>query len=233
MTEPTAKPLPRKTLERMDQAWDRMSADYGARLNLSPESECYLQLAAQVPPSQSELKILSLGTDPGFELDSLLQRVPQARLTCLDVSGKMLERLQQRLAETAGQMETIQASYVNYPIPEESFDLIVSSKTVHHLLDDVKVGLFQAIRQGLSQDGLYLELDDVCTKENMVALRQNFEQQAGVKEGGDQGEWNQNINVTVERELELLQQAGFSAARSPWSQLNENGYGVAVFVCQK
>jgi hypothetical protein len=104
---------------------------------------------------------------------------------------------------------------------------------VHHLVDDVKLELFRTIRRGLVDHGLYLELDDVCTEENMHALRRNFENQAARKEGGTTGEWNQNINVTVETEIALLRKAGFSSVQSPWASLDDNGYGVAVFVCEK
>ncbi len=220
--------------EKMEAAWDRMSADYGDRLNLAPSNQCYMELAKGLPQTPRELKILDLGSGLGYQLDQILLRVPNALITCVDMSKNMLTQLVDRLSKYKGQITTQHQSYVGADFGESHFDYVISSKTVHHLQRETKIELFRSIRRALKDRGDYLELDDIMSrKEQEIAAQKEYEKRFSSLEGAATGEWNHNLNCTIETEKKLLEESGFSQVEVPWHEFSDSGYGLAVFVCRK
>jgi len=220
--------------ERMDAAWDRMSADYGERLRLSPADEHYHQLAGQLPATEQPLRLLDLGTGLGYQLDAIFERMPNLKVTSLDVSSQMLEKLRARLKPYASQIETRCESYVEADFGEALYHYAISSLTVHHLPRPTKLALFRQIRRALKPGGLYLELDDVATTPEQEAVgTRDYEKFIAQREGGVKGEWNHNMNFTVETECAVLEEAGYSRVEVPWRITYQNGYSRALFVCAK
>jgi tRNA (cmo5U34)-methyltransferase len=223
----------KQTLERMDDAWDRMSADYAQRLKLDPSDEHYVALARQIPRTDRALEILDLGSGLGYQLDALMERLGRARFTCLDVSGKMLEGLMARLGRRAQRVTTRKQSYVKADLGDTLWDYVVSSLTVHHLVRPTKLALFGRIHAALKPGGLYVELDDVASPATEKRSLELYEQHIAGKEGDSIGEWNHNMNLTIPHERELLEQAGFAEVTVPWRNTDDEGFGRAVFVCRK
>jgi tRNA (cmo5U34)-methyltransferase len=167
---------PMDDLERMEEAWDRMSADYGERLGLAPDGPCYLALAQQIPETTEPIRLLDLGCGLGYELDGIFDRAPAARVTCIDISRKMLDKLEQRLTPFSKQIKLRHESYIDAELDEAAYDFVISSLTVHHLPRHTKLALFRKVRRALVPGGTYVELDDVADPERERLGQQWYEE---------------------------------------------------------
>lgn len=76
-------------------------------------------------------RILDIGTGPGWLLTILRQRLPDATLVGLDISAAMVATARRNLAG-AGGVELHRAGAGALPFPDASFDLVVSTLSLHH-----------------------------------------------------------------------------------------------------
>jgi tRNA (cmo5U34)-methyltransferase len=223
---------PMDDLERMADAWDRMSADYGERLRLAPRGPCYAALALQIPETAQPIRLLDLGCGLGYELDGIFDRVPAARVTCIDISRKMLDKLAQRLASFSKQIKLRHESYIDAELDEAVYDFVISSLTVHHLPRHTKLALFRKVRRTLVPGGTYVELDDVADPERERLGQQWYEEYVAGRDGGERGEWNHNMTLMIPTERALLEESGFADVSVAWTDTNSLGFGRAVFVAR-
>jgi ubiquinone/menaquinone biosynthesis C-methylase UbiE len=89
------------------------------------------EAASLVPPGGT---VLDAGTGPGTLLVQLAKRRPDLRLTGIDLSGDMVA-LAERNLRAAGhgdRAEVRQADVADLPFPDASFDLVVSTFSMHH-----------------------------------------------------------------------------------------------------
>ncbi len=122
-------------------------------------------------PIQPHWRALDYGAGTGLLTLNLLPRL--AAVVALDSSTGMLERFQQKLA--AADIGNVQTRFWNLetePYPEQGFDLVVSSMTLHHLLDVplifqrlaalLKPGGWLAVADLDTEDGsFHAQMDDV------------------------------------------------------------------------
>jgi ubiquinone/menaquinone biosynthesis C-methylase UbiE len=93
----------------------------------------YRRLAADVaglaPPGGA---VLDVGTGPGVLLVELAARRPDLRLTGVDRSADMITAATRNLEPYAGRARALAGDVVALPFPDRSFDLVVSSLSLHH-----------------------------------------------------------------------------------------------------
>ena len=90
------------------------------------------EVAAQRPPAGAS--VLDVGTGPGRLLSELAAQRPDLRLTGIDLSPSMIEVARQRLA-ALGPQAPIRLDVGDggqMPYPDRSFDLVVSTVSMHH-----------------------------------------------------------------------------------------------------
>jgi len=220
-------------LETMRRAWDRMSSNYTDHTDLHPADLHYQELAKQFPMTTSSLRLLDLGSGLGYALDSILVRIPNAIVTCLDLSDQMLKGLRQRLIKYSSQIETRNESYVTANLGENQYDYIISSFTLHHLPKDTKLAVFKKIQLALDAKGFYVELDGVASLDQEANSQKTFKQYVAQRQGADLGEWNFDLLLSISAEKNLMDRAGFSSVTMPWIQTDETGAGRAIFVAEK
>jgi ubiquinone/menaquinone biosynthesis C-methylase UbiE len=82
----------------------------------------------------SQGALLDIGTGPARLLLKLHQQSPGMRLVGIDSSSAMITKAKQNVAE-AGLLEFVEiklGSANNIPFPEQSFDIVVSTVSMHH-----------------------------------------------------------------------------------------------------
>lgn len=98
-------------------------------------------------PNVNGLAILDAGCGPGIYADLLIQR--GGKVTALDVSPAMVALAKERLAGKA-EVHNWDLSKTPLPFHDQSFDLIVSSLTIHYILDLDKLfhDFFRLLKSG-------------------------------------------------------------------------------------
>ncbi|MEM6554210.1 MAG: class I SAM-dependent methyltransferase [Planctomycetota bacterium] len=220
-------------LESMEAAWDRMSVDYAERLQMTPRDERFIALAAEIEPSAQPLSVLDLGCGLGFELDAIFERLPNAQVTAVDISEKMLARMMERLSPFAHQITSRYMSYVDLNEPMDTYDIAISSLTVHHLPHATKLDVFRKVIAALRPGGVYLECDEFASPAKEELGQRWFDKRVAHREGAERGDWNHNMMFTIEHEVAVLKEAGFVSVRAPWQDVDADGTGMAVLVGTK
>ncbi|MCR8659516.1 class I SAM-dependent methyltransferase [Paenibacillus endoradicis] len=103
--------------------------------------------------------ILDLGAGTGLMSSFLLKKYPNASVTLIDLSEKMLDVAKTRL-QSYPNVSYLIADYTNY-IAKEQYDIIVSALSIHHLTDPQKLELYENTYNNLKDTGIFINADQV------------------------------------------------------------------------
>jgi tRNA (cmo5U34)-methyltransferase len=206
--------------EKMGDFFDERSAGYDEHMQQSLDSfqAFYEAIAQPIPRTEAELQILDIGCGTGLELGSIFQRAPNAQITGVDLSERMLECLRGKYARRLGQLALIHGSYLEVPFGEALYDYAVSVMTLHHLKSRRKGRLYGRIRQALKEGGEYIEGDYVVSEEKADQMLAEHREEMGRVEGREDGAYHIDIPLTMEVQRELLLGAGFSQVELIWEE---------------
>jgi SAM-dependent methyltransferase len=131
----------------------------------------------------------------------------------------MLALLLKNHADSHDKITVIEASYLDWQYPDETYDVVVSNMTMHHLWADEKTGVFRKIYGTLKPGGCYIEGDFFVDEITVEQYRRRYDViTAGLPGKARPGEYHIDIPCTVETEAELLRNTGFK----PVEVLNSN-----------
>ena len=202
----------------MGEFFDRMSGEYDAHMkeNVEGFEQFYGYIAASIPETKAELRILDIGCGTGIELAAVFQKVPNALITGLDLSGKMLDILRDKYNNYHNQIRLVRESYVTFSYGENMYDYIISVMTLHHLLPDSKRVLYQKIRKALKPGGKYIEGDYITTPEKEKQVRDDFFKLRESDPGLVDGTHHIDLECSLETQKSLLVKAGFAGVDVLW-----------------
>lgn len=223
------------------------NADYfdtGIRYLLPGYDEMLNAIVRCIPTTSRD--ILELGCGTGELSLKILQHCPDARVTALDYSPRMLKFAREKITESGYQerwtgIEADFGEWANNPEKfgiSGNFDACVSSLAIHHLADEMKLKLFQCIYQNLNSEGCFWNADPTLPEspalmEIYKSVGDDWAKQQGViiadvraKVGTSNpyGFSSQDQLATLDTHLQMLTQAGFETVAVPWKY-----YKIAVF----
>ncbi|MGD1010976.1 MAG: class I SAM-dependent methyltransferase [Acidimicrobiales bacterium] len=154
-----------------------MNEDPSDQFHFDPET--YLDMICSEVPDYFELqdavgeaatgivadRVLELGVGTGETAVRVMAVHPAAHLIGVDESSEMLDSARGRLGKAdlvVGRLED--------PLPEGTFDLVVSALAVHHLDDRGKADLFRRISERLRPGGRFVLADVVVPDDPADAL---------------------------------------------------------------
>lgn len=175
----------------------------------------YQAVAQQIAATNVEVCILDLGCGTGLELKNVFERVPNARVTGIDIAPNMLHQLRSKFSNRMGQITLIQAHYLDIPLGEAVYDYAVATLTLHHLPPHNKVRVYEKIRTALKENGLYIEGDTSCLPKEPED-HYWYDEFISKLPGGDRAQWNYDMPLPVEKTTQLLYEAGFSDVKLTW-----------------
>jgi ubiquinone/menaquinone biosynthesis C-methylase UbiE len=111
----------------------------------------YRRLARDVAWLAGEgASVLDVGTGPGVLLVELAELRPDLRLTGLDLSADMIAAARRKLVRYGDRASAVTGDVADLPFEEASFDLIVSSVSLHHWSQpgDAAAELARVLRPG-------------------------------------------------------------------------------------
>jgi len=112
-------------------------------------------------------RVLELGTGTGETARRLLDRLEDAELVSVDESAEMLHVAAHTLP--AERVQLVEGRLQD-PLPEGSFDLVVSALAIHHLAEHEKPDLFARVRAALSPGGRFVLADVIVPDDPAQAL---------------------------------------------------------------
>lgn len=104
-------------------------------------------------------KILDLGAGTGLLTKQLFKRYRRAELTLIDLSENMLDIAKQRF-EGFPNFNYINGNYLEHDF-DNSFDIVTSSLSIHHLENRDKKVLYGKIYDILNDGGIFINADQV------------------------------------------------------------------------
>ena len=158
--------------------------------------------------------VVDLGTGSGALAAEILKVRPKARLIGIDADPSMLETARKRLK---GRIDTIEDNFERARIPR--CDVVSASFSLHHVDSGRKKGaLYKRCFASLRDGGTFVSAD--CFLSSSAKLRQRHRQAwldhlqtKYTKKKSEQflRTWaKEDVYFTLDRELELLKEAGFS-----------------------
>jgi tRNA (cmo5U34)-methyltransferase len=205
-----------RTFGRDAEIYDR------TRRQLVPCFDDFYRVAVErlAPRRDHPVEVLDLGAGTGLFAAMVAEALPQARLTLVDASAEMLARARQRLGAES-RFRFVVADF-RQPLPDGSFDAVVSALAIHHLDDGEKRDLFRRIHAALRPGGVFVNADQVMgpTPELESAYREAWlgrVRAAGVAEADLTAaleRMKEDRTSPLEPQLEWLRQAGFARVDS-------------------
>lgn len=156
--------------------------------------------------------LLDLGCGTGLELEAIYRRFPNAKITGIDLSKDMLDKLQQKYG--GKKIELIHSDYFEYPFETEQYHAALSFETLHHFTYEKKQKIYKKIFESIQQGGYYIECDYIacCSEEESICLEQ-YEYKRKENHVPEDVFVHIDIPLTLEHQIELMQNAGFRQVR--------------------
>ena len=200
-------------LERMDAFFAARVDGYDEHMRTTIEGASYFYAyTASLLPAENGARVLDLGCGTGLELEEYFRLNPEADVTGIDLSEAMLNVLKEKLPDR--KIRLIPGSYFDVPLGENEYDAAVSVESLHHFPAEQKESLYRKLHAALKQDGCFVLTDYFAESED--AEKENFQNLKQMKEEQGLPEnvfFHYDTPLTVEHEIQVLRQAGFSDVR--------------------
>ena len=204
-------------LEKMDLFFENRLEEYEEHMLSGIEgAREFYPFTASLLPGTAGCKVLDLGCGTGLELDAYFLRNPEARVTGIDLSEAMLGALTDKFPDRCadGRLRLIHGSYFDVPFPEEAYDAAVSVESLHHFTRGQKLPLYRKLCQALKKGGFFLLTDYFAESEALEGeYFHTLERLKREQNLSDDGFYHYDTPLTVEHEMEVLREAGFSDVR--------------------
>jgi len=180
-----------------------------------------VDLLASLAPRAAH--VLDLGGGTGTLSAAVLSRLPEVRVTLLDVDRAMLDEARRRLAPFGERVQLREGSFLD-PLP--AADAVIASLALHHVLDlEAKTGIYRAIHSALTPGGVFLNLDAAITEGPRLsalifdrwAARMNDHGISDPEARDHFAAWaREDRYFPLDEELTALRRAGFAEVECFW-----------------
>lgn len=218
------------SIEQMGDFFNKRAETYDDHMRETVENfdKYYSLLSQPIKQTNEEVDILDMGCGTGIELEGIFNKAPNAKITGIDMSQEMLDKMMKKYKAKAANIKIIVDSYLTCNIADNYYDYIVSSMTMHHFLQEPKIEIYKKIRKSLKEDGLYIEGDYVVSDEEQNECLKIFHELMNTVKEENRDLYHIDIPFTLQRQKELLKTAGFKRIQVILKQENQ-----AILVAHK
>ena len=194
-------------LESMGEFFDLRVSEYEA--HMAGWERHYRWMADLVPPNAES--VLDLGCGTGLELDAIFDRMPNLRVTGIDLSEKMLHVLAKK--HPGRSLHLLCGDYRTLSLGEDCFDVVLAFETLHHYPAEQKAELFGKIYRCLKPGGCMLECDYLAVSDAVERrCRRAAEDKRRRERFAPSVAVHFDIPLTPEHELQAIRAGGFERA---------------------
>ncbi len=204
---------------RMDDFFTSRADGYDQHMlnNVEGCKDGYVKGAELIPEDVEDL--LDLGCGTGLELDEIFKTRPFIRVTGIDLTQAMLDKLKQKHPDK--NLTLIHASYFDYDFGIEKYDAAVSFQTMHHFSHADKLKLYSRIHAALKTGGRYIECDYMVEKQKDEDFYFSENARIRKEQGIAEGEfYHYDTPCTIDNQVNMLYKAGFELVNMVWRVAN-------------
>lgn len=207
-------------LEKMSNFFDERLEGYEEHmLNCIECADEFYAFTANELPKTENAKVLDLGCGTGLELNYYFNVNPNAKVTGIDLSEKMLSALKSKFKDK--DITLIQGSYFDVAFGESLFDGAVSVESLHHFTMEEKIPLYKKIHAALKEDSPFILTDYFSLTDEEEAFHRSELVRLKREQGITDSEfYHYDTPLTVEHEISALKSAGFTNVEvlNSWGQ---------------
>jgi tRNA (cmo5U34)-methyltransferase len=195
----------------------------------NPRAEGFQVMIGVVPFNKTDaFRVLDIGSGQGNVAALVLDAFPNATAVGLDVSEPMRDLAAERMGRFGNRFSYQLGDFVDGELPVTgTFDVVVSSRAIHHLPTPNKQRLYAAIFRSLNPGGAFFNLDSVGPTDEDLRRRYRIAGRAmrgepAAQDGGDRGNRPPSPGhyfEPLDEQLSLLRTAGFTAVDCFWKRL--------------
>lgn len=160
--------------------------------------------------------VLDLGAGTGLMSSFILQKYPKLKLTLIDLSDGMLEIARARFSNHSN-IKYIASDYTEFDY-SEPYDLVISSLSIHHMIDSEKQELFQKLYSIMTPGSIFINVDQVLGNTDYLETLYKSDWKNHIENSGlDLVEISSAMErtkldrmSTLDHQLQWLTEAGFS-----------------------
>lgn len=170
------------------------------------------ELLTEYLNGQSAPRLLDLGCGTGLELAEIFQRIPGTKVTGVDLTRAMLDKLEEKYR--GRDITLVCGSYFDVEFGPNSYDCAVSFQTMHHFTQEKKTGLYRKIFESLKSGGIYVECDYmVVNQEEEDFYFSEYRRLCREQQIGEDEFFHYDTPCTIENQIEMLKAAGFKTVK--------------------
>lgn len=196
-------------LIEMEEFFDQKAQNWDESKKHNPYNPYFKSISSHVRETNDNIRILELGCGTGLTLHTILDKAPNAVITCVDLSENMLSVLSENFSEYMNQIEIVHGSFLEVAFDKQQFDYVISSQTFHHFTPETKKELYLKINRSLKNGGKYIEGDFMVSEEEEQESLEEYNEYVASLEGADKGKYHFNIPSTLDTQKRLLTESGF------------------------
>jgi tRNA (cmo5U34)-methyltransferase len=210
------------------QEFDREASRYDrtARASMPGYLDLHRTLVGGIPFLATRgFRVLELGVGTGTLTELMLEEYPQATVTGIDLSPRMIAQARTKLRPYRERVELIPGDIASFE--ERPYDVVLSALAIHHLSDAAKWRLFRRIHRVLTRGGYFGDADDHLPEDPVFDTRYAQIASGLRPRGKGPARWTSPQQVwhdherfdhpsTLADEVAALERTGFAHVGVPW-----------------
>ena len=147
--------------------------------------------------------VLDLGAGTGLFSEFVINKYSRAEFLLVDLAPKMLSLARERFRDHKERFEYIVGDYRDCK-DKNKFDLVISSLSIHHLIDIDKEKLFRQIFLSLKDSGVFINVDQI---KGATPAIQKMYWESWLRMVREKGAAEEQIQESIQRRKEYDQDA--------------------------
>jgi len=203
----------------VDSFYDSISKSYTDSIQrcVPRYNEMLKSLFQYINPAFLPKNILELGCGTGNLTQLISLKYPNAKITGVDISTECINECKSRISSS--NIEYIKSDFKEIAFPENSFDLVLSSISIHHIKDADKEELFNKLYRFQTANGI-LSFCDQFKGETEFIYQKHIEswKYYALEQGATNDEWDMwmkhqqdhDYHSTISKHLDWIKNAGYN-----------------------